>query len=229
LETDVDALQRDVAAIDQASPSNCYTKEEADEETLRLENTIVALQQKLASVEYACHRSQQNSRKHNVEFDGVPTEVGDEPAKLEEAIIKLLAKMDVPCEPADIDAIHRLPSKTNIKGTIVRFNRRKLRDEVLRNKTKLKELRNWDIDIPGLTENSAIYVKPNLCPYYKTLAYNCRVLKKAELINGTTVDDDGTVKIKTLENYSVKILHETKLRSLFPEFRFFKFNNDHER
>ena len=48
------------------------------------------------------------------------------------------------------------------------------------------------------------------------------------MISGTTVDDDGTVKIKTLDNYSVKILHETKLRNMFPDFRFFKFNNDHE-
>jgi hypothetical protein len=175
-------------------------------------------------MEYACHRSQQNSRKFNVEFDGIPTEVGDEPEKLEEAVLKLLGKMDVPCESQDIDAIHRLPSKTGIKGTIVRLQRRKLRDEILKNKMKLKDLKHCNLDIAGLKGDSAIYVKPNLCPYYKTLAFNCRQLKKNGLINGTSVDDDGTVKIKTLDNKVEKIQHETKLRRLFPEFRWFRFS-----
>ena len=228
LETELEGVKHELEGIDDISPANCYTKEESDVYSGQMEATIVALQHKLASMEYACNRSQQNSRKFNVEFDGIPMEVGEEPEKLEEAVLKLLAKMEVPCEAKDIDAIHRLPSKTGKKGTIVRLHRRKLRDDILKNKMKLKNLKDWGLDIDGLNDDSAIYVKANLCPYYKTLAFNCRLLKKHELISGTSVDDDGTVKIKTFDNYSEKILHENKLRRMFPQFRLFKFSaNEH--
>jgi chromosome segregation ATPase len=223
VETDIESLKQDVAGFDDSSLQNYYTKEETDEYSHETNRTIEALQHKLASVEFSCHRSQQNSRKFNLEIDGLPMEIGDEPDKLEEVAIKIFAKMDVRCEPKDIEAIHRLPSKTGIKGTIVRLHRRKLRDDILQNKMKLKNLKDWQLDVPGLTETSAIYVKPNLCPYYKMLAFNCRLLKKNELIRATSVDDDGTVKIKTFDNETVKIQHETRLRKLFPHFRWFKF------
>ena len=235
LETDVEALKSDVAAMDgvemnaEALEDKFYTKEEIDDSYNENASIIEALQYKLSSVEFACHRSQQNSRKFNLELDGIPTEVGDEPADLEKTVIKLLEKMDVPCESKDIEAVHRLPSKTGvIKGTIIRFHRRKMRDDVLKNKMKLKKLKDWQLDIPGLTDESAIYAKPNLCPYYKMLAFNCRVLKKSDMISGTSVDDDGIVKIKTHDNQTEKIQHETKLRRMFPQFRFFKFGNAQE-
>jgi chromosome segregation ATPase len=226
LEDRIDSLKHELDEQEERSPTNCYSKEESDESTEKLITTITLLQKKLAAVEYASSRSQQNSRKFNVEIDGIPLEVGDEPDKLEEVVLKLFEKMDIPCESKDIDAIHRLPSKTpeKGKGTIVRLHRRKLRYSILTNKAKLKHLCEWNLDIAGLNNESKIFVKPNLCPYYKTLAYNCRVLKRNGLIASTSVDDDGTVKIKTLENEHVKILHETKLRQWFPDFRWFKFS-----
>ena len=239
LETDVAGVKHDLANLkergtptvdnagddDDAPPKPYYTIEETDEYSKGIEDTIETMKRRLAAMEYHCHRSQQNSRKFNLEFDGIPVAAGDDPAKLEDVVMKLVDKMGVPCTSNDIEAVHRLPSKNpdEVKGTIVRLHRRKLRDDILKNKLKLKNLKDFNVEIDGLNETTKIYVKPNQCPYYKTLAYNCRVLKRNELISSTSVDDDGSVKIQLLNGKVEKILHENKLRFLFPQFEDFKF------
>jgi len=83
----------------------------------------------------------------------------------------------------------------------------------MENKKKLKNLKDMNIDIPGLHEDSSIYIKASLCPYYKSLAYNCRLLKKDNLISGVLVSDDGIVKINIGDVQNprfIKIKHESE-------------------
>ena len=76
----------------------------------------------------------------------------------------------------------------------------------------------------GLKNDSRIFIRANQSPYHKTLSYNCRVLKRAKKIADVVVGKDGKTSIKTLEGRFVKILHESDLTSIFPEFQDFSFN-----
>ena len=96
-------------------------------------------------------------------------------------------------------------------------------EDINRKKNKLKNLSSLDINIAGLTPTSEIYIKPSLSPYNNTLAYNCRLLKRDNLILKVITEDDGTLKVKTLNNQFIKVKNETDLTSRFEDFSF-KFN-----
>ena len=97
---------------------------------------------------------------------------------------------------------------------------RKLVEEINYNKAKLKNLNTLEIDIIGLTPTSHIYIKPSLSPYNGKLAYNCRLLKRDGKIAKVITEDDGTIKIVTLNNDFIKIKHESDLVKRFKNFSF---------
>ncbi len=184
------------------------------------QNTIVTQTNKIQHLERSSHAGLQHNREWNVEIDGIPINVGDNPAQLQEATLKILRAINIVCHDSDIDTIHRLPSRNDIKPTIVRFHSRKLVRLIHGNKTILKDLADLHIDIPGLNENSRIFIRASQCPYYRSLSYKCRQLKRANQIEYVSVGNDGRITIKTLDNEFVKITHESDLIERFPLFEF---------
>ena len=131
-------------------------------------------------------------------------------------------------EPYDIDHVHRLPSnRPGPKPTIVRFISRKTVRLIHENKYKLKDLKDLEIDIPGITDDSRIFMNASQCPYYKTLAFNCRLLKRKGLISSLYTGKDGRISIKTLEGNNIKVMHEFDLTKTFPQFEDFNFKPIH--
>ena len=63
------------------------------------------------NLDKSVHKGLQHGRKSNIEIDGIPTNVSDDPKQLEIATLKILQAINVVCEPKDIEAIHRLPIK----------------------------------------------------------------------------------------------------------------------
>ena len=70
---------------------------------------------------------------------------------------------------------------------------------------------------------STFFVNESLSPSAKTLAFNCRKLKKAGLITDTWCSN-GKIKIKTLVNKIEVIAHEYDLFNLFSDFTDFSFD-----
>ena len=103
-------------------------------------NIIENLNEKIVYLEKSIYHNMQHGRLSNIEIDGNPTNIGDDRKQLEEAAIKILNAINVKCSPEDIEAIHRLPAKTGIKPTIVKFLSRKTAENSLENKGKLKYL-----------------------------------------------------------------------------------------
>ena len=155
--------------------------------------------------------------------DGIPINIGDDRTQLETAVLEILRSINVKCLPEDIEAVHRLPSKSIIKPTIVRFNHRKTVEDINANKHKLKDLSSLKMNINGLTDESRIYINPSLCKYYKNLQYNCWILKRNGLIREVKTSDEGVIKIKTLNGEHVKVSHESDLVSRFEDFKNFSF------
>ena len=196
-------------------------------------------QDRVVSLEKSTHSGLQHNRKWNLEIDGIPSNIGDDPKELEVAAIKIIEAINVPVSPDEIDAIHRLPARRNIphgsipppKSTIIRFKSRKVVEAINLNKKKLKNIGELDIKITGLNNDSRIFIRPSLCPYYSNLAYNCRVLKRNKVITSVNVTEEGKIIIKErLGDDGIKVNHESVLLSYFPDFEHFNFDYDrHDR
>ena len=158
-----------------------------------------------------------------MEIDGIPAAVGDDPVQLKAAALNLFNGINIDCIPNDIQAIHRLPSKFSPKPTIIRFTHRSTVENIFKNKNKLKHLNTLNLDINGLEKDSKIFIRPSMCPYFKSLAYNRRILKRNNLIARVITEDDGSLKIKTLQDSYLKITHEKDLLDKFPQFSLFSF------
>ena len=186
---------------------------------------VELLQARQTTLEKSVHSGHQHRRKFNCEIDGIPTVVGEDSNNLKEAVVKFFGAIGSNCKKEDIDVIHRLKSRDDTKPTIVLFDSRRVRDEVLKNKNKLKNLASFKLDIDGLNNDSKIYIRPSLCPYYKNLQFNCRILRRNNLIKQVRTEDDGTIKVKMFDDTYEKITHEKDLVKLFPQFGDFIFEN----
>ena len=154
--------------------------------------------------------------------------MGDESDNLEKATLKILEAIGVNCDVNDIDTIHRLPAPKNTteKSTIVRFSSRKKVGEVFKNKHKLQKLDTVAIESTGtaVVNSKSIFINPSFCVYFKKLAYNCRILKRNNLISSIYTDHEGNLKVKKMDGKWLKVTHETDLTNNFRDFNQFTFN-----
>jgi len=72
----------------------------------------------------------------------------------------------------------------------------------------------------GYPMNTNIYWSENLCPYFKSIVYECRKLKKAFLIQYVWTKS-GVIKLRRDDASSIiRISHMDDLRVNFPNFNF---------
>ena len=218
----VDAVTNDVGKL-RAALDQCVKSKNTE---LDAANSLIAtLSTKIVRLEKQCHRGLQHGRGWNVEIDGIPQEVGDEPNDLKLAFSELCTVFRIGVEIDEIEAIHRLPSKQTPKPVIVRFYSRDSVKELHQKKSRLRNIadRLNELDIAGLDEETRIFIRASQCSYYSMLSYNCRVLKRNKLISDVSVGDDGRVSMKLDNGTFVKVDHESTLTQYFPNFEAFSF------
>ena len=197
------------------------------DEFLRFTTQFHQLQAKVVRLEKDVYRGLQHDRLWNIEIEGIPTNIGDDPSQLEKAALAIFDAINVECYSENIEAIHRLPARVGIKPTILCIDSRKIVRNIHLNKNKLKDLKNLNLNIPGLTESSKLFINPSLTPYSKRLAYNCRVLRRAGHVTKIRIESDGLIKIvKQGEHDYTKIMYESDLTSSFPTFTGFRFGDE---
>ena len=176
-------------------------------------------------LEKQCHRGLQHGPGWNVEVDGLPSELCDDPASLKKGMAELFNLFNIDVAEDEIETIHRLPSRQAIKPVIIPFYSRESVCEIHQKKSRLKDLgaRFSELDIDGLNGTSQIFIRPSQCAYYSMLAYNCRVLKRKKLILGVNISNDGRVSMKLTDNTVIKVDHESTFLKYFPNFKEFCF------
>lgn len=209
------------------------TKSSIEDESRELQaaNMLISSQAaKIVSLEKQCHKGLQHGRGWNIEIDGIPKEVGDDPPDLQSAFVSLCETFNIEVCDDYIETIHRLPSKHQPKPVIIRFFSRETVREVHQKKNRLQNLheRYTEVEMAGINASTKIYIRPSQCAYYKNLAFNCRLLKRNNLISKVTTSNDGRISIKLLDESNVKIAHESTLVNLFPDFSGFNFVYDKE-
>ena len=230
LDTDIGHLKRESASIRETIALN---KDAVDTKTAtmqrELEEAYVLLdvqKKKFTALEKSSQRGMQHARGWNIEIDGLPAAVGDDPEDLEEALLKILDGIGVQIEDYEIDTIHRLPSRQDPKPVIVRFVTRKTVRAIHDKKHKLKYLGDMNLEINGLNEDSRIFLRPSLSPYFNNLSYNCRLLKRKRLIGGVKLSGDGKISVVAADGRHIKVTHESDLTNNFPLFDEFNFDYD---
>ena len=149
-----------------------------------LESVNSNLVMRLVKLESDHWETNQYNRRNNIEIAGIPDSVEIE--DLESKVCEILDKIDVHIEDYDIQACHRLKNSQNQnkkklpKRTIVRFINRKISDEALLNRKKLKDINKCEF---GFADSTKLYINDNLCPYYKGIYGKLSHLKGLDRIH----------------------------------------------
>ena len=117
----------DLLNLHESNIALCGKDEELSDEIVQCNDKIKQLEYKISNIEKLVSQNLQHDRKWNLEIDGIPGIIGDDVKQLELAVIKLFNSLNVECSSSDIESIHRLPSKSANKATIVLFESRKMR------------------------------------------------------------------------------------------------------
>ena len=162
-------------------------------------NTL--LEKRVIELEKSQAKTEQYSRKNNVEISGIPHETLDN--ILEDKVIDTCKDAGIEMEHMNIEGYHRLPlSRNNTGGTkrvIVKFVNRKHSEDVLR----LKKI---------ISSRSKIFISNSLCPYHRYLWGKCRYLQRRGIFNQIFCLG-AVVTINVRENGPlVKIYHENDLK-----------------
>ena len=143
-----------------------YKKLESDVSVSKTVSSLLTDQ--MNNVEKQCWGNAQYSRRECLEVVGIPSLIKIK--DLEGKVCSVFNRIGVAINPDDIEACHRLH---NDKETIVKFSRRKLWKQVLREK---KELKNVDPSKFDLPKGSALFINESLCSFYKMLWNKCKKL-----------------------------------------------------
>ena len=164
-------------------------------------------------MEVDMQRNFQKQRENNLVFSGIPAGISDD--ALENTVINIAQALKCPVVSDDLQACHRLPSKNkNNINTIVKFVNRKDAEMIMKNRSKLKniETKSFGEQFSG---EEKIYINHNLTPYYSSLAWKCRQLKRRELISVIKVSSTS-IKIARGESTTMhKIESDDDLSYIF--------------
>ncbi|CAG9785751.1 unnamed protein product [Diatraea saccharalis] len=146
-------------------------------ENKSLNDQIKMLQTKLNNMEEASLRQEQWSRLQNIEIVGVP-EAKDE--SLPDILNKIVKHLNVPLDPHEMDFIHRIQAKRQVKGQprslVIRFQNRNKRDAILSAARKCGGITSRDIGMQGELKN--IYINEHLTIHNKQLLSSCKKTAK---------------------------------------------------
>ena len=135
----------------------------------------------------------------------------------EELVLKLAEALEVPITPQDVEISHKLKRKGN-KAIIVKFANHKIKSNVYKWRTKLKDIKVSNL-FPGANAatraaGDRIFLHENLTSYRKKIVNRANEMRRDEaLLSAWTLDGKDYVKTSP-EGRSIKINDLEDLESL---------------
>lgn len=127
-----------------------------------LENILSQRDKELDSLKEQVRGNEQYQRRRQVEIYGVPVVSGENLTSVVQSIAK---QVGVDVQPGDVDAAHRLPSRTKPEPIIVEFCTRTIRNMLLESKKKKT--------VKG-PQGNFIQIHESLSPYFKNLLWKTK-------------------------------------------------------
>ena len=157
-------------------------------ENERLRENVSNLENKVFSLEINQNMLDQYSRRSIIEVSGIPDSVKDN--CFEEKVISVFTSIGIDVKSNDIEACYRIgKSRNSSKKAIVRFTNRKFTKQALYNRKKLKSIHKSTLGL-----SNSVFINENLTPVNNRIAYNCKKLKRQNLIS-KTYTANGTVHL----------------------------------
>lgn len=139
----------------------------------KIEEENKELKIKVRTLETSMDDLEQYTRNKNIQIDGVPPKVNE---NLKEMMVEIGKKIDVDIKNEDIDAIHRIPTRSTKvpEPIVVQFLTRQMREAVVQ-KAKSSKVCTKDLNIDG--ESKPIYVNEHLTRKKKHILFEARRIK----------------------------------------------------
>lgn len=155
----------------------------------------------LAVLEKRCDDLEQYGRRNIVEIQGVPDISGENVVHTVQSVAKAL---DVTVTEQDIDACHRLKSRSPGKSAIVvRFVRRGMADGLMEARRKKRDLCARHI---GLSADTRIYVNLSLTRARKNLLSMARKAFREGILADVWVDRCGRIKVRKTKGCAQRVV-----------------------
>ena len=126
---------------------------------------------------------------------------------LENQVVEMLQKHNIPIDKKNISACHTIPNKTkpSERPIVIRFTNRKDKIKVLQNSWRLS--RSTDLNNPNKkTEHTNIYINEHLTTKYSTIAKRARDLRRRAVIEKTWVKNCKVFIKYKLANGDFKVM-----------------------
>lgn len=163
-DTKIERLEDRIKKLEKRSCTNAGENKGTHDQTVE---NVNSLQGELV-------RLQQYSRKNNFEIQNVPMQNDED---TEDLVLKIANRFEVDLSRHSIEAAHRLPKVRNKHPPIiVQVSSRKLKEEFLQNRKKIVT----QDSVTGNGSGELIYVKENLCKFFRDLESSSRKSLKIE-------------------------------------------------
>ena len=141
-------------------------------------------------------RLEQYTRKNSLEIHGIPESAY---STTEEVVMKLAEALEVSITPQDVEISHKL-KRRGIKPIIVKFANHKVKSNIYRSRTKLKNIKVSNLfpsaDAATLAAGNRIFLHENLTSYRKKIVNRANELRRDSLLLSVWTLD-GKVYVKT--------------------------------
>lgn len=189
--------------------------EETERELAAARDHIEEQKEEIAELYQLQDSLEQYTRKNSLEVHGVPESAY---TSTEEVVLKLAEALQVSVQPDDIEISHKLFRKKGNKPIIVKFVSHKVKANLYRARTKLKNFKVSDLFTNASSatrvEAERIFLNENLTPYRKQIINRANEKRKdGELLSVWSMD--GTIFVKTSpEGRPIKIRELEDLENL---------------
>lgn len=131
-----------------------------------LEITLEEKNKEIQELQRSVQQNEQYMRRNQIEVGGVEELEGE---NVEEIVINVARKLQIQLSPSDVQASHRILSRTSPAPIIVEFTNRKVKEALLNSKRKifLKD-----------DQGRKIYLNESLTPFYKNLLWQSKNLAR---------------------------------------------------
>ena len=107
VDSDISNLCNQISKLNDTISQLHSTNEKITSDLLVVKNVNAKLEERIISLEKSQAKSEQYSRRNNIELSGIPNDIPED--NLEKVVIDICHDSDVEIEPKDIEGCHRLP------------------------------------------------------------------------------------------------------------------------